>query len=91
MDRCSLLESGISCRTISGSDAAHTIADLDLDMRITFGNILYAANDFRHGRDVGKDLFSSLGGHSNGTGVVGSRERQARERRLYVRRSQQRC
>ena len=43
-------------------------------MRIAFGNILYASNDFRHGRDVVKDLAWSLGGDSNGTEVVGSRE-----------------
>ena len=74
MDRCSLLGSKISCCTIYGSEAAHTVANLDLDMRIAFGNILYASNDFRHGRDVGKDLAWSLGGDSNGAGVVGSRE-----------------
>ena len=74
MDRCSLLGSRISCCTISGSEAAHTIANLDLDMRVALCNILYASNDFRHGRDAGKGLAWSLGGDSNGTGVVGSRE-----------------
>ena len=53
---------------------AHTISNLDLDMRIALGNVLYAANDFRHSRSVGNGLAWGLGGCSNCTGAVGSRK-----------------
>ena len=41
---------------------AHTISNLDLDMRIALGNVLYAANDFRHSRSVGNGLAWGLVG-----------------------------
>lgn len=53
---------------------AHTISNLDLDMRIALGNVLHASNDFRHSRDGKKGLACSLRGRSDGTGAVGSRK-----------------
>ena len=59
----------------------HTISNLDLYMRIALGNILYAANDFRHRRNTGKGLAWGLDGCSDYTGAVGSRKIPGRDGR----------
>ena len=46
----------ISCCTTVGSWVAHTISNLDLNMRVALGDVLYASNDFRHSRNAGKGV-----------------------------------
>lgn len=39
-----------------GSWVPLTISNLDLDVRVAFGNVLYASNDFRHSYGVGEGM-----------------------------------
>ena len=74
MDRCSLLKTNLSCCIIFSSWVTRTISNLDLDMSVALGHVLYASNDFGHGRAVGMSVAWGLEGCSNGTEAVGSRE-----------------
>lgn len=49
-----------------------TISNLDLDVRVAFGDILYASNDFRHNYSVGEGMARDQKGCSNDTGAADS-------------------
>lgn len=50
-----------------GSWVPLTISNLDLDVRVAFGDILYASHDFRHDYSVGEGIARDLKECSNDT------------------------
>lgn len=51
---------------------AHTISNLDLDMRVALGDVLYASDDFRHSYSVGEGVTWDKEGCSDDTGIADS-------------------
>lgn len=59
------------CATF-GSWMAHTISNLDLDMRVALGDVLYASDDFRHSCSVAEGVAQEKEGCSDNVGAVDS-------------------
>ena len=60
MDRCSLLKLNQPQLQYPGKATVHTIANLDLHLRIPFGDVLHTANDLGHPRTGGIFSLSKL-------------------------------